>query len=516
MGVPMLILSMFLRKKKNSSGSSSVQIISKARGKYQVVKTIGSASSEQELQKLLYMGRQELERLSSQPEFFVSESDSIVEHVLDSLQNTSVRTVGPEIVFGKIFDHIGFNAIGEGLFRHLVIARLAFPLSKLKTLEYLYRFQGVMLDLDTIYRFLDKLNSKLKEQVEQIAFAHTKRILGGEISIVFYDMTTLYFEASDEDDLRKTGFSKDGKHQNPQIFLGLLVGLGGYAIGYDIFEGSIYEGHTLIPFLEKITAKFKLEKPIVVADAGLLSNDNIRTLQEKGYQYIIGARLKNEPEKTRQQILQRQLSDGEIMKLKKSNDTRLIVTYAINRATKDEHNRKRGLSRLEKQIKAGRLTKANINNKGYNKYLKMEGSVTIEIDYEKFNSDKNWDGLKGYITNTKLSGKQVIENYKNLWHIEKAFRMSKTDLRIRPIYHRLQHRIEAHICISFTAYTVYKELERVLYKEKSALSIKKASELTHNMYKITYTLPESKHTKSKLLKMDEEQAELYQIIQKNF
>jgi len=205
-----------------------------------------------------------------------------------------------------------------------------------------------------------------------------------------------------------------------------------------------------------------------------------------------------------------------VIKIDKAGDTRLIVAYAGNRAIKDEYNRKRGLQRLEKQIKAGKLTKSSINNKGYNKYLKLQGDVTIEIDYEKFNNDKSWDGLKGYITNTKLTNTQVIESYKNLWHIEKAFRMSKTDLRIRPIYHRLKHRIEAHICISFIAYSIYKELERILYKEKSNLSVKKAAELTHNMYEISYTLPESKRTKAKLLKMDEEQAELYQIIYKNF
>jgi hypothetical protein len=214
-------------------------------------------------------------------------------------------------------------------------------------------------------------------------------------------------------------------------------------------------------------------------------------------------------------MLIRQWVDGEILKLKKGTQT-LFVAYTGNRAAKDEHNRKRGLQRLEKQIKAGKLTKSNINNKGYNKYLKMQGDVSIEIDYEKYHADKCWDGLKGYLTNTKLSGKQVIENYLNLWHIEKAFRMSKTDLRVRPIYHCLKHRIEAHICIAFTAYCIYKELERVLYKEKSTLSLKKAAELTHNMYQIDYTLPESKHTKSKLLKMDNQQAELYQIILKNY
>ena len=208
---------------------------------------------------MIYLGKQEIERLTAQSRLFVSENDTIVEQVFSAMSNASIRTVGPELVLGKIYDSIGFGVLQEDLFRHLVIARLAFPLSKLKTIEYLYRFQGVMLDLDTVYRFLDKLNSQLKERVEQIAFAHTLKVLQGNISIVFYDMTTLYFEASDEDDLRKTGFSKDGKHENPQIYIGLLVGLGGYAIGYDIFEGNIYEGHTLIPFIEKISGKFKLE-----------------------------------------------------------------------------------------------------------------------------------------------------------------------------------------------------------------------------------------------------------------
>lgn len=281
MGVANLFLAMFLRKLKNRSGSTSIQIISKERGKYKVLKTIGSSNNEQEIQKLVFLAKQEIERLNAQPKLFISESDTVIEQVFEALDNASITTVGPEIIFGKIYDSIGFNEIKEELFRHLVLARLAFPLSKLKTIEYLYRFQGLMLDKDAVYRFLDKLNNKLKEQVEQIVFAHTLKVLDGKISIAFYDMTTLYFEASDEDDLRKTGFSKDGKHQNPQIFLGLLVGLGGYAIGYDIFEGNIYEGHTLIPFIEKITAKFNLEKPIVVADSGLLSKDNIIALEEK-------------------------------------------------------------------------------------------------------------------------------------------------------------------------------------------------------------------------------------------
>jgi transposase len=248
----------------------------------------------------------------------MSKDDALIESYISGLQNAQVRTVGPEIIFGKIYDTIGFNAIKEDLFRHLVIARLAFPLSKLKTIDYLYRYQGVMLSIDTVYRFLDKLNNTLKERVEQISYRHTLHVLNEKISIVFYDMTTLYFEASNEDDLRKTGFSKDGKHQQPQIYLGLLVGLGGYAIGYDIFEGNIYEGHTLIPTLQKFEKKFNLSKPIVVADAGLLSNENIQLLEKNNYQYILGARLKNESNTIKKQILKKTLTDGASIAIKKN------------------------------------------------------------------------------------------------------------------------------------------------------------------------------------------------------
>ena len=408
---------MFIRKKLNPTGSTSVQVIQKVNGRNKILKILGSATTQHEIETLINLARQEIDRLSAQPKLFVSQSDMVIEQAFATLNNASIRTLGPEIIFGRIYDYIGFGAIGEDLFRHLVIARLAFPLSKLKTIEYLYRYQGTSLDIDAVYRFLDKLNDKLKPQVEKIAFEHTRRVLKKNISVVFYDMTTLYFEASDEDDLRKTGFSKDGKHQCPQIYIGLLVGLGGYAIGYDIFEGDTYEGHTLIPFIEKICQKFNLNKPIIVADAGLLSNENIAALEAQNYEYILGARPKNEALTIKRMILDNQFSDGKTLSLKKAENTRLIINYSQARAKKDAYNRKRGLNRLEKQVKSGKLTKSSINNKGYNKYLKLNGDVVIEVDYDKYNHDQAWDGLKGYVTNTKLSDTEVIDNYKNLWHI---------------------------------------------------------------------------------------------------
>ncbi len=146
----------------------------------------------------------------------------------------------------------------------------------------------------------------------------------------------------------------------------------------------------------------------------------------------------------------------------------------------------------------------------------MEGDVAIKIDYEKYNDDKRWDGIKAYLTNTTLNPKKIIENYKQLWFIEKAFRMSKTDLKIRPVYHRLARRIEAHICISFTAYKVLKELERVLKKEKTTFSVTKAAELTQNMYQLSVILPGSKKKQNILLKMSDQQNQLIKIMAKNF
>jgi transposase len=268
---------------------------------------------------------------------------------------------------------------------------------------------------------------------------------------VFYDVTTIYFEIDDEDELRKTGFSKEGKHQNPQIVLGLLVSRNGYPLAYEIFEGNKFEGHTMLPILDAFKQKYSLERLIIIADSGLLSRSNIEELQSKNYEFILGARIKNESNIIKEKILGLRLENGQSALIKKGN-LNLIIAYSDNRAKKDSHNREKGLSKLEKQIRIGHLTKSNINNRGYNKFLKMDGEIKVTIDKSKLNEDKAWDGLKGYITNTNLAKDEIIENYQHLWQIEKAFRISKTDLKIRPIYHRLQRRIEAHICISFVAY----------------------------------------------------------------
>lgn len=508
---------MFVRKNKNRSGSVSVQIILKDKGKYRVFETVGTSKDPDEIEKFVFEARNKIIFPSHQRPLFslLSKDDLAVKNFLEKISNLQVHTIGPELIFGTLFDRIGFNIIKDDLFRHITISRLAYPTSKLKTVDYLYRYQGINIQVDSVYRFLDKLNDKYKDTVEKVAYAYTKKILK-QVAVVFYDMTTLYFETEDEDDLRKIGFSKDGKFQNPQIMLGLLVGENGYPIGYDIFKGNTYEGHTLIPTLQKIQAKYGFKNPIIVADAGLLSKNNINALIEKNYQFIIGARIKNETEKIKSEILKKAMGikNGGNFKIKKLDGAKLIINYSDKRQKKDGYNRRRGLKKLREQIKSGKLTKENINNRGYNKFLSLKGKIAVKINENKINEDREWDGLKGYITNTKISSKKAVESYRHLWQIEKAFRISKTDLRIRPIYHYKEKRIKAHICIAFVAYTIFKELERLLEKHKAGFSPKRAAELTHNMYEMEYLLPHSKKKEKTILKMDSEQQLLWDILQK--
>jgi transposase len=504
----------FVRKKRNQSGSFSVQVVDKANG-YRVVKSVGVAREPEEIARLVEMGKAFIARRSGQYSLFPQEEhdNAVVLDFIQTLRNASVRTVGPELVFGRLFDEIGFNQIPEQLFRDIVVARLVYPTSKLKTVDYLYRYQGKRVSPDSIYLFLDRLNERYSQQAREIAFRHSRKILK-RISVVFYDMTSLYFEAEDEDDLRKIGFSKDGKFQNPQIMLGLLVGENGYPIGYDIFEGNTFEGKTLMPVLRRIAKVYGFGKPVVVADAAMLSQQNLDALDREKYPFIVAARIRNETTALQEEILHRcrGLSNGQSVVLEKQNGHRLVVAYSEKRDKKDRHNRERGLCRLRKRVASGRLAKEHLNNRGYNKFLKLAGKLAVEIDEEKVARDARWDGLKGYLTNTRLPADAVIESYGQLWHIEKAFRISKTDLRIRPMYHRLRRRIEAHVLVAFVAYTICKELERRLNQAGIPISPKRAAELTQTMYEIGFNLPTAPGKHQVLLQMDDEQRQLYNLL----
>ena len=540
---------MFIRKKPNMSGTVSVQVVQKTKSRKQrVLKSLGSAypHDTSAMEKLMQQASSFIQEMEGPSLPHIYEEEEVIDGFVSSLNNAQVQVAGPELVFGTLYDRIGYGAIRNRMFRNIVICRLFNPGSKLKTVDYMERYLHVTYSVDQIYRFLDNLcyrkeeeeksndvrkpetaegegeptstspakpkSADFKTRVEDIAYSYTKKMVGDGISVCFYDMTTLYFEAAEEDDLRKCGFSKDGKHSCPQIFLGLLVASGGNPIGYEIYEGNISEGHTMIPLIRKLASRFGFDKPIVVADAGLLSKANIEELTKDGYQYIIGARPKSESDKVKEQILSLDMKYGDVMEIEKDGGVRIVLSCTERRAKKDAHNRQRGLARLQKKMASGRLTKQNINNRGYNKYLKMEGEVTISINMDKYEADAAWDGIKGYVTNTTIEKDEVIANYSNLWFIERAFRMNKFDLAVRPIFHRLRNRIEGHICICFTAYTIMLELERILKAAKSEITIYRAQELVKNMYAITYTLPKSRQAKRVYLGMDDEQSELCRLV----
>lgn len=507
---------MFVRKKENKSGKISIQIISKSRGKYKVVKTIGCTANAKEVDELYIKAKQEINSLHGQRQFNfeINKEKALVDIFFNSVEE--FKLLGPELLLGKIFDQIGFNELEDELFRHLVITRLVYPVSKLKTVDYLYKYKGISIDVDKVYRYLDKLHQQQMKFVQEISYRHAMKVLQGEASLVFYDVTTLYFEAEEEDELRKTGFSKDGKHQQPQIVLGLLVNAAGFPLGYKIFEGNKYEGHTMLPVVESFKKKYKIDQIVVVADAGLMSKQNIKDLIEKKYEFIVGARIKSETEVLKRQILSLKLNDGQSAALQKQEGQKMIISYSAQRAKKDEYNRKRGVKKLEKSLAAGKLTKKNIANRGYNKYLKLDGEVTVAIDYDKFDVDAEWNGLKGYLTNTNLSKEEVIAQYRQLWQVEKTFRISKTDLRIRPIFHHLKNRIEAHVCIAFAACVVYKELERQLKKKNSELSPEKAIDILKTIYALTIITPFSKSRYTRLLINNGEQAHLLQLFEIDF
>lgn len=496
---------MFVRKKKNSSGSISVQIIQKIKGRSKVVETIGCIKDESEIEKLISLGEERIKEL--EPNLF-----DAVEKEEDKLQflsicNDQIVPVGDELFFGNLFDDIWDNSIFQGLykikektklFKALVISRILYPGSKLYLSDYLYYFKKENISDESIYRFVDTIyKDKIKFKIEKAIYNQSLKKLDGKLVVSFYDVTTLHFESESEDDLRKIGFSKEGKLNRPQIQLGLFTTLQGYPLAYEVFEGNRFEGHTLVDVLSNFQRRFKLkDKPIVVADRGMLNNNNLALLENNGYKYILGARIKNISNDIKQQITnltfvtdgvthelpivktikykQKDEQDNEIQKSMDINQ-RLILSYSDQRAKKDKYLRDKALQRLQKRIESSsRITKSDLKLSPYAKFIDTEQScnITFKLNNEKVKEDEKLDGLKGYITNdTTLTHQEIIEHYQNLWHIEKAFRISKTDLQIRPIYHRLENRIKAHILISFVSYAIYREFEIKTYHIKQEYKV---------------------------------------------
>jgi transposase len=412
-----------------------------------------------------------------------------IDYFFDHIENVLLN--GTQIILNQVFKIIGFDRIEDEILKALVTARISQPLSKVATVDYLKSHFDEDVQLYQLYEYLDKLNDTQKDIIQRISVEHTCKVLGGKIGLVFYDVTTLYFETDVGDDFRKTGFSKDGKQAQPQIVLGLLVSEGGYPLAYSVHEGNKYEGHTMLPVVEDFVKKFGFNDFVIVADSGLMNTENIELLDKKNYKYILGARIKNESKSITNWILSQEKQDGSFYECQKNENCRLIVGYSEKRAKKDAFNREKGIKRLENEFNRGWITKDKINKRGYNKFLEISENIEIKINYDKIKEDEKWDGLKGYITNTMLSAETVYSEYSCLWQVERAFRITKGTLELRPMFHFTQKRIKAHVCICFVAYKVYKELERILKASNINLSVDKVLDIAKTITTIRLRAPET-------------------------
>lgn len=510
---------MFLRRKKNPSGVVSIQVIDKSGGRYRVCKTIGSSSDVSQIESLWKQGQKWILSARGDRDMFAEhermrEEKQVTEYLLDNVENVLLN--GTQLILSPVFRLIGFDQINDDILKHLVISRICQPRSKVATVDYLKSYFDEDVELNRLYRYLDKLHDTQKEKIQAISVEHTRRILGGKIGLVFYDVTTLYFETDHSDELRKAGFSKDGKHSQPQVVLGLLVSEGGYPLAYSLHEGNKYEGHTMLPVVEGFVKKFDLKDFVVVADSGLMNNDNIKLLEENKYKYIIGARIKNEMQEIKQWILSLEKQDGSFYELGKLPRSRLIVGYSQNRAKKDKHNREKGIRRLEKEYKSGSITKDKVNKRGYNKFLEVDNDIKVNINYDKIKEDERWDGWKGYMTNTVLSPDKVYGEYSGLWQVERAFRITKGTLELRPMFHFTGKRIEAHVCICFVAYKVYKELERILRLKGINLSVDKVLDIAKTITTLKIKLPISNQTMTKTMLLTTKHRTIAQLYEENF
>lgn len=530
-------MSLHIRQKKNSSGTISIQIIDRANRKYKVIETIACVKSDTDLEIYMNLAKSRLEELTKTlyPTLFDKQETNSLSFI--ELGNSDLIPIGDELIYGKIFQKLGCSKVEldfkkSQLFKGLVISRLLYPGSKLYLIDYLEYFKKESIDKNAIYRFLDTIyEDKLKSQIEQCIFEYTNKKMNNTITFTFYDVTTLYFESESEDDLRRIGFSKEGKLARPQIQLGLFTTLEGYPLSFEVYEGNKYEGHTLVDILKKFQKKFKLKhKPIVVADRGMLNNDNIAYLENNGYKYILAAKIKNISNDLKEQIANLTFIDDSTTHTIKFNkdipykddneqkqsiniNQRVVLSYSTQRAKKDKYNRDKALDRLQKKINSSKnITKKDLKLSYYAKYLNINNDkcdITFNLNDKKIDDDSKLDGIKGFITNNfTLDANEIISHYNNQYDVERAFRISKTDLKIRPIYHRLETRIKAHILISFVSYAVYKEFESKM--KDNDIKFKFSQKLLRDIIKHMFAL--NVNGELVYLKFDEVQQKVYDAI----
>ncbi len=429
----------FIRKVKTASGATAVQIARKEYGRIIKIDHIGSAHNDEELQLLITLAKQRLQ--GSQQSLFDAPDMELDIGLKQSFSGLLLT------VLIEQYKHLGFDQLADEDFAYLCVARIVEPTSKLDSLRVLADLGIGGTSKDRLYRCLKQVIDKdYRTTITKLCFA---RAQARGIRLVLYDVTTLYFEVQKEDDYRKPGMSKE-RRLEPQIIVGLLVDQHGFPLGLSSFEGNTAETKTILPVMEQFKLQHGLTDITVVADAGMLSAANLEALATAGYHYIVGSRLYKIPYDIVEYQKTKQLADNQIMTTQLDGQ-RIIYQYRAKRAALDLRNIKKQIEKA-KQIVSGTTT------------AKKAKFLTVTTKNKRLNQaliDKAsaLAGIKGYVTNLDIPDDQVITHYHQLWHVEASFRMAKSDLRARPIFHHKRDAIEAHLTMVLAALAIGRTIE---------------------------------------------------------
>ena len=443
-----------IRTTKTSSSATAVQVVKYENRKMIIAAHIGSAHNPEELNALKKTAALWIEKESKQRPLFPQSNSCNGNFIqLDKCQYLGARYGFIYDILMQVIKHFSFCSLTDKkMFIDLVIIRIVEPASKLHSLELLDEFFGIKYLRKDFYRYLPEF-ILLKDKTESKVLTLAKNEFDFDFSLVFYDVTTLYFETFQSDELRRPGFSKDNKSQQPQILIG-LVDAQGFPVAYEIFKGNKFEGHTFIPIISAFKRKNQIKKLTVVADAAMISMDNVRALERNKLSYIVGARTSNLPIKLIKEIsLKLGKKDGANLRIKTEHG-QLVCDFSLKRYRKDKFE-------MDKQIMKAEMLLKNPARAKRVKFVKGKNKTELEINNELIQKTKSLLGVKGYYTNLteEVDNLTIIKHYHNLWHVEQAFRIAKSDLEIRPIFHFKEHTIEAHILICFMALAVCKYME---------------------------------------------------------
>jgi transposase len=437
----------FIRKVKTASGATAVQIAHKAYGKIVKIEHIGSAHTKEDLETLLALAKKRI--LGDQQSLF-AESPSLQISLKQSISHLLLE------VLTEQYNHLGFNQLQDDIFTYLCVARIVEPTSKLDSIRVLSDLGITGISIDRLYRCLNQIIAKdYRKVITQQCFVHA----ANGISLVLYDVTSLYFEAQEEDAYRKSGMSKE-RRLEPQIIVGLLVDQNGFPLGLHSFEGNTAETNTILPVIEEFKKQHKLSNITVVADAGMLSHKNLEALTNAGYTYIVGSKMYKIPYDIAEYKKTGELADKQIITTELVAGQRIIYQYRQKRAALDLRNIEKQITKAEKIIKG-------ITTGKKAKFLSVK-TKEKKLNQALIDKAKILAGIKGYVTNLAVPDEQVIASYHQLWHVEQSFRMSKSDLKARPIFHHKRDSIEAHLTIVLAALAIGKVIE-----SQTGISIKR-------------------------------------------